>query len=47
MLSKNEPFNIDLYKKLTESNFKSKHSTLNINNAIKFLQQQGYDIKHT
>lgn len=47
MLSKNEPFNTELYKKLTETNFKSKHTTLNINNAIKFLQQQGYDIKHT
>ena len=42
MLSKNEPFNIELYKQLTESNFKSKHTKLNINNAIKFLEQQGY-----
>lgn len=44
MLSKNEPFNIELYKQLTESNFKSKHSKLNINNAIKFLEQQGYKV---
>lgn len=44
MLSKNEPFNIDLYKQLTESNFKSKHTKLNINNAIKFLEQQGYKV---
>ena len=44
ILSKNEPFNIDLYKQLTESNFKSKHTKLNINNAIKFLEQQGYKV---
>lgn len=44
MLSKNEPFNIELYKQLTESNFKSKHTKLNINNAIKFLEQQGYKV---
>ena len=44
MLSKNEPFNAELYKQLTESNFKSKHTKLNINNAIKFLEQQGYKV---
>ena len=44
MLSKNEPFNIEWYKQLTESNFKSKHTKLNINNAIKFLEQQGYKV---
>lgn len=44
ILAKNEPFNIDLYKQLTESNFKSKHTKLNINNAIKFLEQQGYKV---
>ena len=44
MLSKNEPFNIEMYKQLTESNFKSKHTKLNINNAIKFLEQQGYKV---
>ena len=44
MLSKNEPFNIELYKQYTESNFKSKHTKLNINNAIKFLEQQGYKV---
>lgn len=44
ILSKNEPFNIELYKQLTESNFKSKHTTLNINNAIKYLEQQGYKV---
>ena len=35
---------IELYKQLTESNFKSKHTKLNINNAIKFLEQQGYKV---
>ena len=44
ILSKNEPFDIELYKQLTESNFKSKHTKLNINNAIKFLEQQGYKV---
>lgn len=44
MLSKNEPFNVELYKQLTESNFKSKHTKLNINNAIKYLEQQGYKV---
>lgn len=44
MLSNNEPFNIELYKQYTESNFKSKHTKLNINNAIKFLEQQGYKV---
>lgn len=44
MLSKNEAFNIELYKQLTESNFKSKHTKLNINNAIKYLEQQGYKV---
>lgn len=44
ILSKNEPFNIELYKQLTESNFKSKNTKLNINNAIKYLEQQGYKI---
>jgi len=44
MLSKNEPFNIELYKQLTKSNFKSKHTKLNINNAIKYLEQQGYKV---
>lgn len=45
ILSKNEPFNVDLYKQLVETNFKSKKTKLNINNAIKFLEQHGYDIK--
>ena len=45
MLSKNETFNIELYKQLTETNFKSKHTKLNINNAIKYLETQGYLIK--
>ena len=44
MLSKNEPFNIELYKQYTESNFKSKKTKLNVNNAIKFLEQQGYKV---
>ena len=44
MLSKNEPFNIELYKQYTESNFKSEHTKLNVNNAIKFLEQQGYKV---
>ena len=45
ILSKNEPFDVDLYKQLAETNFKSKKTKLNINNAIKFLEQHGYDIK--
>ncbi len=45
MLFKNESFNIELYKQLTESNFKNKYTKLNINNAIKCLEAQGYPIK--
>ena len=37
MLSKNEPFNHEIYEQLTQKNFKSKDKKLNINNAIKFL----------
>lgn len=44
MLSKNEPFNHEIYEQLTNSNFKSKHTKLNINNAIKFLESQGYRV---
>lgn len=36
MLFKNEPFNTEVYKQLTESNSKSKHTKLNVNNPIKF-----------
>ena len=35
ILSKNEPFNHEIYEQLTEKNFKSKDKKLNINNAIK------------
>jgi transposase len=45
MLLKNEPFNNELYKQYTNSNFKSKNSKLNINNAIEFLEKQGFTIK--
>ena len=45
ILSKDEPFDVDLYKQLAETNFKSKKTKLNINNAIKFLEEHGYDIK--
>jgi len=45
MLLKNEPFNNELYKQLTNSNFKSKNTKLNINNAIKYLEKQGFLIK--
>jgi transposase len=44
ILSKNEPFNNESYKNLTESNFKSKKTKLNVHNAIKFLEQQGYKV---
>ena len=44
MLLKNEPFDNELYKKLTNSNFKSKNTKLNINNAIKYLEAQGYKV---
>lgn len=44
MLLKNEPFNNELYKQLTNSNFKSKHTKLNVDNAIKYLEAQGYSI---
>ena len=44
MLSKNEPFNHEIYEQLTNANFKSKNAKLNINNAIKFLQAQGYKV---
>lgn len=36
MLSKNEPFNHEIYEQLAEKHFKSKDKKLNINNAIKF-----------
>ena len=44
ILSKNEPFNYEIYKQLTQKNFKSKDKKLNINNAIKFLESQGYKV---
>ena len=44
MLLKNEPFDNELYKKLTNSNFKSKNTKFNINNAIKYLEAQGYKV---
>ena len=44
MLSKNEPFNFEIYEQLTKTNFKSKKAKLNINNAIKFLESQGYKV---
>ena len=44
MLSKNEPFNHEIYEQLTNTNFKSKNTKLNINNAIKFLEAQGYKV---
>jgi hypothetical protein len=44
ILSKNEPFNHEIYEQLTEKNFKSKDKKLNINNAIKFLESQGYKV---
>lgn len=44
MLSKNEPFNHEIYEQLTQKNFKSKDKKLNINNAIKFLESQGYKV---
>lgn len=45
MLLKNEPFNNELYKQFTNSSFKSKDTKLNTNNAIKFLEKQGFIIK--
>ena len=44
ILDKNEPFNIELYKQLTESNFTNKQTKLNIDNAIKFLEKHGYKV---
>lgn len=47
MLSKNESFNFELYENLSNSNFKSKDTKLNLNNAIKFLEKQGYCISRS
>ena len=44
ILSKNEPFNHEIYEQLTQKNFKTKDKKLNINNAIKFLESQGYKV---
>ena len=44
MLSKNKPFNHKIYEQLTNDNFKNKNTKLNINNAIKFLEAQGYKV---
>lgn len=44
MLSKNETFNFEIYEQLSQKNFKSKDKKLNINNAIKFLESQGYKV---
>lgn len=44
MLSKNEVFNYEIYEQLSQKNFKSKDKKLNINNAIKFLESQGYKV---
>lgn len=44
MLTKNEVFNLELYSEFTQKHFKSKHTVLNISNAIKFLQSQGYTV---
>ena len=44
MLSKNAPFNYEIYEQLTQRNFKSKDKKLNVNNAIKFLESQGYKV---
>lgn len=44
ILSKDEPFDFDRYEQLVHTNFKSKNPKMNINNAIKFLESQGYMI---
>lgn len=44
MLTKNESFNLETYSKLEQKHFKSKESKFNVNNAIKFLQSQGYSV---
>ena len=44
MVSKNEQFNHEIYEQLFQKGFKSKDKKLNVNNAIKFLESQGYKI---
>lgn len=44
ILSKNEPFSNEIYEQLTQKHFNSKDKKLNINNAIKFLESQGYKV---
>lgn len=44
MLSRKEIFNHEIYEQLSQKNFKSKDKKLNINNAIKFLESQGYKV---
>ena len=44
ILAKCEPFNFEIYEQLTQKHFKSKNTKMNINNAIKFLESQGYKI---
>lgn len=44
ILSKNESFDFEKYEQLTQKHFKSKDTKMNINNAIKFLESQGYKV---
>lgn len=44
MLSKDEAFNFEHYNDLKDKNFKSKKTILNVNNAKKFLEAQGFKV---
>ena len=44
ILSKNESFDFERYEQFLQKNFKSKDAKININNAIKFLESQGYKV---
>ena len=44
ILSKNESSDFERYEQLLQKNFKSKDAKININNAIKFLESQGYKV---
>ena len=44
MLSKNESFNLELYSEFIQKHFKSYDTKLNVHNAIKFLESQGFKV---
>ena len=46
MLKNNKEFDYSIYEELTNKNFKPKDTKLNISNAIKFLESQGYSVSN-